>query len=67
MTAETTELADAVWQVLDDMGKSGQSCCAFAKAKLRVAFEPFRDTDEGEAPDFTLDDAKTVLKACGHD
>lgn len=37
------DLVEAVWQVLDDMGKDGNSCCTYAKAQLRIAYEPFRD------------------------
>jgi len=40
-----TALLEAVWQVLDDMGATGHSCCPAAKAQLRVAFEPFRDAE----------------------
>jgi len=40
------ELIDAVDQVLDDMGKDGKSCCGYAKAKLRIAYEPFREDRE---------------------
>ena len=34
-------LVDAMWQLLDDMGKNGTCVCLAAKAKARVAFEPF--------------------------
>lgn len=44
-TTDLAALVDAVWQVLDDMGATGKCCCGAAKAALRVAYEPFRDTD----------------------
>jgi hypothetical protein len=36
-------LVDAAISVLDDMDKDGKCCCLYAKAKLRVAVEPFLD------------------------
>jgi hypothetical protein len=38
---EVLELADAMWQLLDDMGKDGLSVCLAAKAQARIAYEPF--------------------------
>lgn len=38
---EVNELADAMWQLLDDMGKTGCSVCLAAKAQARIAYEPF--------------------------
>ena len=35
-------LADAMGQLLDDMGTGGKCVCSLAKAKARVAYEPFR-------------------------
>lgn len=36
-------LVDAIGQLLDDMGADGTSVCLLAKAKARVAYEPFCD------------------------
>jgi hypothetical protein len=38
---EVLDLADAMWQLLDDMGKNGLSVCLAAKAQARIAYEPF--------------------------
>lgn len=38
---EVLDLADAMWQLLDDMGHGGLSVCAAAKAQARIAYEPF--------------------------
>jgi hypothetical protein len=62
---EVEELADAMWQLLDDMGKTRQSVCLAAKAQARVAYEPFRDTSEPEYDDWmSLEQAKQILKEC---
>lgn len=55
-------LSDAMWQLLDDMGVSGQSVCESAKALARVAYEPFRIGATGEeAPlDYPLSEAERV-------
>lgn len=61
---EIHELKDAMWQLLDDMSGS-LSVCLFAKAKARVAFEPFRDDDFPECAGWiTLEEAKAILKQC---
>jgi hypothetical protein len=68
-------LKDAVWQVLDDMGKDGRSCCPAAKAQLRVAFEPFLQAEikddpslVGEwEPDYSLEEAVALLKGLNSD
>lgn len=55
------DLADAMWQLLDDMGKSGQSVCLAAKADARLAFEPFRDAADGVYEDWmSVEDAARV-------
>lgn len=59
-------LADAMWQLLDDMGESGQSVCGHAKAMARVAYEPFRlsETEElgEEVPcDYPLAAAQALI------
>ena len=67
------DLANAVWHVLDDMGKEGQSCCLASKAMLRVAYEPFLQAEIenhllmelDDAPQYTFDEAATVLKEFG--
>lgn len=56
---EIAALADATWQLLDDMGVDGQSVCLAAKAKARVAYEPFRqEGDDGIMP---LERAEGIL------
>jgi hypothetical protein len=57
---QVTELADAMDQLLDDMGKGGQSVCLAAKAKARVAFEPFREHDTDPFT-MTFEEAKEIL------
>lgn len=60
-------LADAVWQVLDDMGAKGHSACGYTKALLRKAFEPWAEEQaDGEPdgwPDMTLADAEAIIKS----
>lgn len=46
---QIAELADAMWQLLDDMGKDGLSVCLAAKAQARIAYEPFITDIEREA------------------
>jgi len=60
--AKYNALVAAMDQLLDDMGKAGQSVCLAAKAQARVAFEPFRDKEE--EPDWLmpLDAAKEILR-----
>jgi hypothetical protein len=59
---EVQELADAMWQLLDDMGKGSQSVCLLAKIDARIAYEPFRDKSEPEYEDWlSYDDAKRQL------
>ena len=56
-------LADAMWQLLDDMGAGGTCVCEMAKARARVAFDPFRlDAQREEAPlGYTLEAAQAVI------
>lgn len=57
-------LADAMWQLLDDMRTSGQCACLLAIAEARVAFEPFRDDDpDANADLMPLDVAQKILGA----
>ena len=58
-------LAEAVWQVLDDMGAGKRtSCSPYAKAALRVAYEPFRVAED--AMDRTLEEAKAIINDVTH-
>lgn len=43
---EVRLLADAMWQLLDDMGADGKCVCGLAKAQARIAYEPFADDPE---------------------
>jgi hypothetical protein len=61
--AEVERLADAMWQLLDDMGEKRYSVCGMAKAEARVAFEPFRDKSEPEYDDWmSYDAAKRLIE-----
>jgi hypothetical protein len=68
---EVGRLAEAMWQVLDDMGAEGRSVCLGTKALARVAFEPFLQADFAAdaslapdyAPDMSLREAQAVLAA----
>lgn len=63
-TKDVTELADAMWQLLDDMGPESQSVCLLAKAKARIAFEPFvRDVCEIEGM-MPIEEAQRIMKEC---
>lgn len=58
-------LANAMWQLLDDMGESGLSVCLAAKAQARIAYEPFRLFEEAtlgeEVPcDYPLSAAERI-------
>jgi len=54
-----TALIDAMDQLLDDMGPSGQSVCLAAKAQARIAFEPFLDPECREFI-MPLDEARRI-------
>jgi hypothetical protein len=59
-------LADAMWQLLDDMGASGTCVCLAAKAQARVAYEPFWHAEMAEhgdiePMDMPLERAKAIL------
>lgn len=56
---EIDELVDAMGQLLDDMGADGTGVCLYAKAKARIAFEPFRELDW--EPNFSLAAAKLIV------
>lgn len=63
---EVNELADAMWQLLDDMGRGGLSVCLCAKAQAVIAYEPFKTPLEREAYDglMPLAEALEVDKQC---
>jgi hypothetical protein len=54
-------LADAMWQLLDDMGEQGLSVCLAAKEQARIAFEPFVDEPEAMAGIVSLADAERIV------
>lgn len=57
-TEQVQALADAMWQLLDDMAVSGLSVCGVAKAEARLAYEPwFQATG---MPDEKNDDGKST-------
>lgn len=58
--AEVDALRDAMWQILDDMGRDGLCVCLEAKAMARIAFEPFQDP--GAPTPMPLDDARHVMR-----
>ena len=60
-TDEVDALVDAVCMVLNDMGDDDLSVCAYVKAKLRVAFEPFELDDNGDLMD--LERAREIVKS----
>lgn len=57
---QISTLADAMAQLLDDMGKSGTCVAPIAKALARVAYEPFCDHPDWE-PDMTLEQARSIV------
>lgn len=59
--AQVAALADALWQLLNDMGPDGLSVCSAARAQARVAYEPFRDEPEADLGIMPLADAKAQL------
>ena len=65
---EINDLAEAMWQLLDDMGRNGKSVCLAAKAQARIAYEPFADwTDWNQDMIDTwmsLEDAKAIVDQC---
>lgn len=61
--AEVEALAEAMWQILDDMGEAGQTCCLHAKAKARLAVEPWLDGDP-LIDWMTLGDARAIVEEC---
>ena len=61
---EIKALAEAMDQLLDDMGLSGTCVCMAAKAQARVAYEPFRDKSDSDDWLMPLEDANRILKEC---
>lgn len=60
-TAEQVQaLADAMWQLLNDMHPGGQSVCLAAKAQARIAYEPFRVEPEDEIGIMPLAEACSI-------
>lgn len=59
-------LAEAMGDLLDDMGKDGLSVCGLAKARARLAWEPFKVDDTGEAyePEYPLEEARRTVEFC---
>lgn len=59
---QVDELADAMWQLLDDMRTAGQCACLQAIAQARVAYEPFRSDDPDANKDLMpLETAQRIL------
>jgi hypothetical protein len=57
------KLAEAMSQLLDDMGKDGQSVCLHAKARARIAYEPFWNPEDAEIH-MSLDKAEQIVREC---
>ncbi len=62
--AQVQILADAMWQVLDDMGADSRSVCPATKARARVAYQPFRFTDDNgdDGLDMPLSELRQSLR-----
>jgi hypothetical protein len=58
---EVQALAEAMDQLLDDMGQEGTRVCVAAKAQARMAWEPFRDKDDPAHRLMSIDEAKRIL------
>lgn len=61
---QVEDLADAMWQLLDDMAATGSSVSGLAKAKARIAYEPFLDTRETFDDWMTLEQAQAIVREC---
>lgn len=58
--SQIDDLVDAMWQLLDDMGRDSLCVCGLAKAQARIAFEPFyRPEDHGKLS-MTFEEAKQI-------
>lgn len=58
---QVRDLAEAVWQALDDMGREGRGVCAYTKARLRLAYQPFHVPDNDGEMDMSLQDAQQII------
>lgn len=65
---EVNDLAEAMWQLLDDMGRNGKSVCLAAKAQARIAYEPFADWTDWDQDMIdtwmSLEDARAIADQC---
>jgi len=61
---QVEELVDAMEQLLDDMGALGNGVSLYAKAKARVAFQPFCDP---EAEEYLMPIGEANRIVDGHD
>ena len=67
--AQVKAIADAMWQILDDMGLDGLGVCPAVKAQARIAYEPFLQADFAAepslppdyAPSMTLEAAQAIM------
>jgi len=55
-------LVDAMDQLLDDMGPDSCSVCLYAKAKARVAMEPFITKDYASETYMPLREARAIVE-----
>ena len=55
-------LVDAMDQLLDDMGPHSCSVCLYAKAKARIAMEPFITDDYASETYMPLREARAIVK-----
>lgn len=62
--AQVDALIAATEQLLDDMGKDSTCVCLFAKAKARIAYEPFRAPDDDLIEWISINDAKKIIADC---
>lgn len=65
---EVNDLAEAMWQLLDDMGRNGKSVCLAAKAQARIAYDPFADWTDWDQDMIdtwmSLEDARAIADQC---
>lgn len=61
---QTTDLANAMWQLLDDMGEDGLCVCTAAKAQARMAFEPFVNDMVEIQGLMSIEEARRIVKEC---
>ena len=63
MRENITAIVDAMWQLLDDMGRDGFCVCPAAKAQARIAFEPFHNPQEHGPMAMSMEEALAALEA----